>query len=199
VTRFTDELPELAPLVQATRDAYLQPPPPAVRERHVAMIVAESRRVAAAGAVTAPARGFRLGWRRFGLAVALAAAVVVVLLVGDADNRPAPRVSDPPSPAPLSDRAGSPQERLGTGEPERAPDTRSAPAPSLPEPNAAPEPGALAERPQPQPEADPAPPPRRSYGGPEASPAPLKGPLDTEPPIPTAPESGGPAPDAPPP
>jgi hypothetical protein len=235
-------LRDLAALVDAARELYLEPAPPELARRQMATLVAESRPPAPFPGGEPPrdnglrrprgasARGRRLGFRHPRIvplrpagavalaAVALALAVAGVLVLAGSGDQPTHRVSDRAEPGQVPDRAvplKPPFRRPAQTQPHRddTPRARSEPRerPSVPprsapvapppvEPEAPlpvePEPPAQAEQP-----VDPAPPvdrerpvdpqhdpaPDRSYGGPDSEPAPLKGPLDTERPIPLSP------------
>jgi hypothetical protein len=232
-------LRELAAFVDATRELCLEPAPPALAERQMAMIVAASQSAQVADAHAQQPREHRLGlpprarhWGAALAAFALALVVAGVLLLAGSDDQHAKRVSDRAGPAQIPDRAGptqvpdravplKPTFRLPPPTQPRRDDTPragsrsrerpaalppSAPAPATP-PSAEQAPGAHAglqpnapvapseppverapvggpERPA---DPDPQPRPYRGYGGPDSEPTPLKGPLDTEQPIPISP------------
>jgi hypothetical protein len=221
-------LQELAAFVDAARELYLEPAPPALAERQMAMIAAASRSVPAADAHARPPREHRLRppprarhWGAALAAVALALAVAGVFLLGGSSDQPANSVSDRAGPAQVPDRAVplKPTFRPPPPTQPRRDDTPRAgslsrerpsappPAATAPEPPPSAEPGIHAGLPPDAPVApseprverapgaetespadpDPQPNPYRGYGGPDSEQTPLKGPLDTEQPIPISP------------
>jgi hypothetical protein len=182
-------LAQLAWVVRSTRQLYLEPPRPALRERQEAMIVAAGRRLAVEAPAAGPpaatgSRPYRLGAalrahpRRLAALAATALAVTGAWLVVEADRKGAPTVTDRPSPDRVSDAsaagAGSAQRNARAGQAEgrrrRAPDARAG-SPAASTPNAQTPPAVDSELAA-QPPA---------VGGVAPRPE-IEGPLDTEPP-----------------